>query len=526
MNPLDWRFPYPSRRSPVLARNVVATSQPLATSAALRVLLDGGNAVDAAVAAAVALTVVEPNSNGLGSDLFAIVADGEGLTGLNASGRSPQGWTPERFAKHTAMPLTGWESVTVPGAVAGWRTLIDDMGSRPFASLFEPALEYAREGFLVSPIVAEAWAGAVERLGRMADWRAAFLPDGRPPLAGEVFRCPGQAKALELIADSGGESFYRGELAERIVAHADMHDAALSAEDLGLHQSEWVEPLRFRAFGVDFHELPPNGQGIAALMALGILERLNADAEPLDSADSVHLQIEAMKLALADVYANVADPEAMHVSPDEMLDPGYLDERARLVDRRRAQPYPAGLPRPSGTVYLTVADDNGLMVSLIQSNFWGFGSGVVVPGTGISMQNRGAGFTLADGHPNQVGPRKRPFHTIIPGMATYGGAPLMSFGVMGGPFQPMGHVQVLARILLHRQNPQAASDAPRWQVFQGLDVGLEAGFDPGVAAELERRGHHVRPSAGGYGGAQIILKTGSGYVAASDHRKDGHAAGF
>ena len=525
MTAFDWSLPYPSRRSPVLARNVVATSQPLAAQAGLRMMLDGGNAVDAAIATAIALTVVEPTSNGIGSDAFAIVWNGERLHGLNASGRSPAAWTPEHFAGVTSMPERGWDTVTVPGAVSAWVELSKAFGKLPFDDLFAPAVDYARRGFPVSPVVAASWQSAAKAFKDLPDFGAAFLKNGRAPKAGEVWSFEDQARTLERIAATNGEAFYRGDLAEKIAAHATATGGLMTTDDLAEHKADRVEPISvdYREFTV--HEIPPNGQGLAALIALGILEQFPLADFPADSADSLHVQIEAMKLAVADAHRYIADIDAMGFNPSTFLQPDYLAERAKLIDMKRAGEPTFGVPREGGTVYLTAADASGMMVSYIQSNYGGFGSGIVVPGTGISLQNRGKGFTLEEGHANRVGPRKRPYHTIIPAFVTRDGKPVMSFGVMGGPMQPQGHVQMMVRIADHRQNPQAAADAPRWQVTDGLNVTLEPGVADEVAADLSRRGHRISKGPNG-GGAQLIWKLDDGYVAASEPRKDGQAVGF
>ncbi len=526
----SWQFPYASRRSPVLARNVVATSQPLAVQAGVHALQAGGNAVDAALAMAITLTVVEPSGNGIGSDAFAIVWDGETLHGLNGSGRAPRAWSPERFADRKQMPASGWDAVTVPGAVDAWVQLHRRFGGMDFARLFEPAIRYAREGYVVSPMIAARWALAARELGERADFADAFLPSGRAPQAGELFRLPAQAATLESIAASGGETFYRGSLAEQIVAHAEREGGAMTLADLAEHESTWVPCLSGTYRDIEVHELPPNGQGLAALIALGILRHHELARYPVDSAGSVHLQLEAMKVGLAEAARHISDPETMQLEPQALLDDAYLAQRAQRIDMDRAAAPAASPPAEAGTVYLAAADAAGMMVSMIQSNYEGFGSGVVVPGTGISLQNRGFGFSLEPGHPNRVGGGKRPFHTIIPGFVSRGGKPFMSFGVMGGHMQAQGHVQMLVRVLDYAQNPQAASDAPRWYLDKESRVGLERGFPPAVAAELVRRGHRLMPpeelNIRLFGGAQLICRLEDGYCAASDHRKDGHAAGF
>lgn len=525
-----WRddLPYASQRRPVYARNVVATSQPLAAQAGLAMLARGGNAVDAAVAAAIALTVVEPTTNGIGGDLWAIVWDGTRLAGLNASGRSPRAWTRERYAGLAQMPTWGWDAVTLPGGVAGWVALSGRYGALPFADLFAPAVRYARDGFAVSPAIARMWARAAQVLPRDLGYAEHFLPRGRAPRAGETFACPPMAATLEAIAETKGEAFYRGGLADAMLAHARAHGGAHTADDYAAVSADWVAPLSVRYRDVDVHELPPNGQGIAALVALGILDRFDLGALDPDGVDAEHLRIEAMKLAFADAYAHVADPAAMRVDPLALLDPGYLDARAKRIDPRRAQAPHAGTPPRGGTVYLAAGDAAGRMVSLIQSNYMGFGSGVVVPGTGIALQNRGCGFTLAHGHPNEVGGAKRPFHTIIPGFVTLGGAPLAAFGVMGGPIQPPGHVQTLTRLVDHRMNAQAVLDAPRWKVGDGLALEVEATAPAALREALAARGHAVSvpEDALGFGAGQFVVRAGDGYMAGSDPRRDGYPAGF
>lgn len=523
-----FEFPYPSQRMPVLAKNVVATSQPLAAQAGLEMLRQGGNAVDAALAAAITLTVVEPTSNGIGSDAFAILWDGQALHGLNASGRAPEALDASRFDGHKAMPDVGWDTVTVPGAVSAWSALSERFGSLPFETLFGPAVQYADEGFLVSPIAAKAWSRALQKYQAFPEFASAFLPNGRAPQAGELFRFQDQARTLERIAATKGETFYRGELAEKIVAHANATGGLMRESDLAEHRADWVDTVSQDYHGLELHEIPPNGQGLAALLMLGILAHHPVKDYPVDSADSLHVQIEAMKLAFADAHRYIADPETMDVATSALLDPDYLAERANMIDMQRAQDPGHGQPVKGGTVYLTAADESGMMVSFIQSNYAGFGSGIVVPGTGISLQNRGSGFTLEPGHPNQVAGGKRPFHTIIPGFLMQRGEPLMSFGVMGGPMQPQGHAQMVIRLGDYGQNPQAASDAPRWRVIEGLKVAVEPGLSSEVLEDLTRRGHQLEQAEAlfGFGGAQLIHRLEDGYLAASDHRKDGQAVGF
>ena len=536
----DWNNPYPTIRSPLMARNVVATSQALASQAGLRMLLKGGNAVDAAIAAAAALTIVEPVSNGLGSDNFAILWDGQQLHGLNASGVAPAAWSPAYFRrKHgEAMPMRGWDTVTTPGAVAGWVALSQRFGKLPFADLFEPAIELAERGHGVGRIVADKWARQAPLLKDQPGFAATFLPRGRAPEPGERFVFSEAGATLRRIALTKGEAYYRGEIAEALVAHSSANGGSMTLSDLADFRPEWVTPIRKDFAGHTVHEIPPNGQGIAALMALGMLDKLDLGRLPVDSAESQHLQIEAMKLAFADTYRWVADARFMtEVSAADLLSDGYLAERAKLIDNKRATDFAHGTPPSGGTIYLSAADESGMMVSLIQSNYMGFGSGVVVPGTGVSLQNRGHGFTLDDKHPNVVAGGKRPFHTIIPGFLTREvdgeTRPQMSFGVMGGNMQPQGHLQSLVRMLVHRQQPQAACDAPRWKVASGLSVDFESTMAPELLSDLIAMGHRSEATADAYmdyGSGQFIWKLSDtledGYVAASDSRRDGQAAGY
>lgn len=530
-NPANfWEFPYPSQRMPVLADNVVSTSQPLASAAGLQMFARGGNAMDAALATAITLTIVEPCMNGIGGDAFAIVWDGQKLHGMNSSGRAPSAWQSQRFATSAAMPPNGWDTVTTPGVVAGWRAAWEKFGSLPFEDLFEPAIRYARDGYLVSPTVHRQWSAQVPVLRDQPGFAEAFMRNGAAPNIGDRFICPGQARTLELIAQTKGDAFYHGELADAIVAHARNTGGAITKADLAAHKTDWVEPIGTRYRDVELFEIGPNGQGIGALMALGILRQFDLPSMGVDSADAVHLQLEAMKLAFADLREHVADPDFMKVEVAHLLDDDYLASRAALIDPRRAGVARAGDPHSGGTVYLTAADKNGMMVSFIQSNFKGFGSGVVVPGTGIALQNRGCGFSTVEGHPNQVAPGKRPFHTIIPGFLMKAGKPLASFGLMGGSMQAQGHMQMTSRIADFGMNPQAASDAPRWRVKDdNVSAAVEWNFPADVVSELRQRGHNIDVAARWdmeFGCAQIAMRGDEGYLAASDHRKDGSAVGF
>lgn len=545
-----WDNPYPSVRMPVMGRNVVSTSHPLAAQAGLKMMHQGGNAIDAAIAAAATLMIVEPVSNGLGSDCFALVWDGQQLQGLNASGTAPQAWSPSYFADKYGTqgkgiaknPMRGWDSVTVPGALAGWEALHARYGSLPLADLVQPAIDIAERGYAVPPIVAKKWAAAAAELHSQPGFAQSFMPHGRAPAIGELFRFEGAAKALRHIAKQGIRTFYEGELAEAMVRHAREHGGAMDLADLANYRPNWVEPISQSVPACDgehyeLHEIPPNGQGIGALMAIGILNHLDLLSHPVDSVQSQHLQIEAMKLAFADVYQYVADPRSMGVSPAQMLDPAYLAERAKLIDPKKATHFTFGLPPTGGTIYLSTSDEQGRMVSFIQSNYMGFGSGIVVPEFGISLQNRGFGFSMDPKSANQVAGGKRPFHTIIPAFLTkqVNGKTQaqMSFGVMGGDMQPQGHVQTLLRMLTYGQQPQAACDAPRWKVNRDFSLDVESGMRAETISGLERLGHVLKRVDDPYmdfGAGQFIWRLSddleAGYVAASDSRRDGLAAAF
>lgn len=415
-------YPYASQRMPVLADNgAVATSQPLAAQAGVKALQDGGSAVDAAIAAAAALTVLEPTSNGIGSDAFAIVWDGEKLHGLNGSGRWPKASSAKDLKSQglSSVPERGWASVTVPGAPAAWDDLHQRFGRLDMAALLKPAIDYSQAGFPVSPVIAHLWNGAIEMFAapnrpEFEGWRETFSPDGRAPSAGERFHSPGHAWTLKTLAERGLRDFYEGEVAERVAAYAGASGGDLTLEDLASHRSEWVHPISCAYGDCVVWEIPPNGQGVAALIALSILDGMELRRRAHASADLWHLQIEAMKLAFADAYAYVGDPEHAGIPVEGLLDGAYIESRRALISDEARLP-DAGRPPGGGTVYLCTADRDGMMVSFIQSNYMGFGSGVVVPGTGISLQNRGAGFTLEPGHRNEAAGGKRPRHTILPG---------------------------------------------------------------------------------------------------------------
>lgn len=514
------------------SRGAVATSQPLAAQAGMAMLQAGGNAVDAALAMAIALTVVEPTSNGIGSDAFALVWDEDGLHGLNASGRAPALATLDayRAAGLDRVPDYGWPAVTVPGAVSSWVALSERFGRLPFEQLFEPAIDMAANGFAVSPVVAKFWGRAVKTYTRQmqgaefAGWAPTFAPSGRGPTAAEVAWLPDHAATLRTIAGSRGRAFYEGELAERIDAFSQATGGYLRGGDLATHRPQWVEPISTSYRGYDVWEIPPNGQGISALAALNILEGFDLTADSLDDELAWHRQIEAMKLAFADAAAYVADPDVVDVPARGMIDKAYAATRRAMIGETAIDPV-AGQPPRGGTVYLCAADSSGLMISFIQSNYLGFGSGVVVPGTGISLQNRGANFSLDAAHPNALAPGKRPYHTIIPGFLSRDGKAVGPFGVMGGFMQPQGHVQVVLRTVDQGLHPQAVLDAPRWRWEQGRTVWIESRTPASIVEGLRARGHDIvlvdEPAA--FGRGQIIWRDGAALVAGSESRADGQA---
>jgi gamma-glutamyltranspeptidase/glutathione hydrolase len=541
MKQFDWSNPYPSIRIPVFARNVVSTSHPLAAQAGLRMLLKGGSAVDAAIAAAATIALVEPVSCGLGGDAFAIVWDGKTLQGLNSSGYAPQAWNVDYFKNKYGVnekglanaPKRGVDAITIPGVVAGWAALHERYGKLPFADLMEPAIEIAERGYAVPPVVAQKWAAAVPELKDQPGFAHTFMPNGRAPHVGERFVFKDVANTLRRIGATKGRDLYEGETAEKVIAFIQANGGAHTLDDLRSYQPEWVTPISKNYRGYTLHEIPPNGQGIAALMALGILEHFDLASMKVDSVESQHIQIEAMKLAMADLYRYVADGRTMEVTPAQKLDHAYLAERAKLIDPSKATHVGPGQPATGGTIYLTAADESGMMISFIQSNYMGFGSGVVVPGTGVSLQNRGVGFSMDPNSPNVVAGRKRPFHTIIPGFLTRGGVPVMSFGVMGGDIQPQAHVQTVVRMLDYNQQPQAACCAPRWKLTRDFTLDVESTMRAETIEGLKGLGHQLKAIDDPYmdfGSGQFIWRLSDlhedGYVAASDSRRDGQAVGF
>ncbi len=529
------QYNYPSRRNIVYAKKgMVATSQHLAAQAGLDMLKKGGNAVDAAIATAACLTVVEPTSNGIGGDAFAIMWMDGGLHGLNASGPAPKALSVEALirAGYKEMPRLGWIPVTVPGAPSAWAALSERFGRLPLTEVLTPAIEYALKGYPVSPVVAAAWDRAYimynsqSKVEEYKYWFDTFAPGGRAPRPGEIWRSPDHAASLERIAATGAKDFYRGDLAEKITDFSRKYGGYLRGEDLEEYSPEWVDPIKVDYRGYDVWELPPNGHGLVALMALNILKGL--DLPEWGETGSFHRQIEAIKLAFGDCLEYLTDPECMKVSVEALLSETYAAERRKLIGSTALIPRP-GTPPKGGTVYLATADGEGNLVSFIQSNFRGFGSGLVVPGTGISLHNRGSSFSLDRSHVNCVAPMKRPYHTIIPGFLTKDGRPVGPFGVMGAFMQPQGHVQVIVNTVNYNMNPQEALDAPRWQWAEGKKVYIERQFPPDVASALAGLGHDVQwhDDTASFGRGQIIWRMEDGtLVGATEPRADGMVAAW
>ena len=520
-------------RSPVLATNgMVATSQPLASAAALRVLQDGGSAVDAAITAAAVLNVVEPMSTGIGGDMFALVymQQDRKPVALNGGGWAGSKATEDFFHGRNLdfMPATGMHSVTVPGAVAGWFKLHQKYGKLPMSRILAPAIEYAEKGFPVSDIIASQWRGAEEKLRQTTDAARDLLVDGRAPRHGELFKMPELARSLKMIAEQGRDAFYKGEIARKIVAFSDNNDGMLTLSDFGEFDAQWVDPVFTNYRGYDVFELGPQTQGITALEMLNILQGYDLKSLGHNSAEYLHLLIEAKKLAFADRDAYIADPDKVRIPVSVLISKEYATERRKLIDTNHAMPSPRpGLPENGDTVYLTVVDKDRNAVSFINSLFEAFGSGVVAGDTGIVLHNRGALFRLETTHPNVVAPRKRPFHTLIPGMVLKDGKPFFSFGVMGGDMQPQGHVQVLANLIDFGMDVQQAGESPRFR-HSGGDVLLESAIDGTVRSGLAKKGHKIANGIDAWGGYQgILIDSRTGVLAAgSDLRKDGLAIGW
>jgi len=547
---MSGRYPRESwaTRSEVFSSHgMAATSQPLATQAALRILQQGGSAVDAAIAANAVLCVVEPTGAGLGGDLFAMLWDPKekAVQGLNASGPAPTAATRSWFEGkgHERIPDQGPLSITVPGVVGGWFALHERHGRLPMAQLLETAVTLASEGFPLTEVIAAEWAREGERLAEQPGFAANFLPSGRAPQKGERFRNPGLARLLSQIGENGQHVFYQGPAARNMAETVQQAGGLLAEQDLAGYKPEWVEPVSVDFQGKTVWQLPPNGQGLVAAQMLKLIEPWNLQQAGFGSPEHVHLLVEAKKLAFADRARWFADPAFERVPTQGLLDKAYLDERRRLLDpQKAARTASAGEPRldQGDTVYLTVSDEQGMMVSLIQSNYMGMGSGVVPVGQGFSLQNRGALFSLQPGHANVIAPGKRPFHTIMPGFVTREGEPWLSFGVMGGGMQPQGQVQILLNLLVFGMNLQAAGDAPRIRhdgsagptgkqaPEDGGVVNLEPGFPEGTAEALADRGHQVRVGQGHFGGYQAIAYNPVDRLwrGASEYRKDGQASGY
>ena len=524
--------PYPSRRSTAFAkRGMVATSQNLAAEAGLSILRSGGNAVDAAIATAACLTVVEPTSNGIGGDAFALIWMKDKLHGLNASGSSPRNLTYDTFLKkgYKSVPKDGWLPVTVPGVPSAWQSLSDRFGKLPLSQVLLPAIEYAENGYPMSPVISKLWQDSLARFTKckgneFLPWFETFAASGKAPLPGEMVKLPFHAKTLKSIAGSGAKAFYEGEIAEKIIAFAKQTGGYLSKEDLAEHQAEFVEPINVNYRGYDVWEIPPNGHGIVALMALKILNGLDFDAK--ESVDTYHKQMEAMKLAYVDGLKYIADTRDMKVSSKELLSDAYLKQRRELISNEASNPE-HGCPYAGGTVYLATADEEGNMVSYIQSNYMGFGSGIVVPQTGIALQNRGANFSLDKESANCYAPLKKSYHTIIPGFLTKNNEAVGPFGVMGAFVQPQGHVQMVVNMIDFHLNPQAALDAPRWQWLKGKEIEVESMFPEYIAEALVRKGHDIKRCVGNthMGRGQIIIKTKDGvFAGGTEPRTDGAVA--
>ncbi|MCY9659291.1 gamma-glutamyltransferase family protein [Paenibacillus chondroitinus] len=529
------QYPYSSRRHTVFSKNgMVATSQPLAAQAGLDILKKGGNAIDAAIATAACLTVVEPTSNGIGGDAFALVWVKDQLYGLNASGPAPKSISIEavKNAGYEKMPQYGFIPVTVPGTPGAWAALSNRFGKLPLTEVLKPAIAYAEHGYPISPTLGKYWEAGYKKFKAEAvgeqfqSWFKTFAPEGRAPRIGEVWKSPDHAKTLRLIAETGAEEFYRGDLAAQIDRFSKQYGGFISKEDLADFHPEWVNPIHVNYKGYDVWELPPNGQGMVALMALNILKGFHFAAK--DSVEVYHKQIEAIKLAFADGLHYITQFDKMTVSVEDLLSDNYADRRRALVNDLAAQPA-AGDPPKGGTVYLCAADDEGNMISYIQSNYMGFGSGLVVPGTGIALQNRGHNFSLDPEHNNRLEPGKKTFHTIIPGFLSKNGKAIGPFGVMGGFMQPQGHVQVVMNMIDFHLNPQAALDAPRWQWVKDKTVLLERSVPEHIAQELVKRGHNIEWAldSGSFGRGQVIIRDEFDvYAGGTEPRTDGSIAAW
>ena len=540
MNINNTLYPFMSQRRALYAkRGIVGSTHPVASEAGLRMLQQGGNAIDAAVAMATTLSVVEPNANGIGGDNFAIVWYKGKMHGLNSSGPAPMALSLQTLQDKgfKNVPDTGWESVTVPGAPAGWLALSERFGKLPFEKLFEPAIEAAEDGVALTgdvgksiPAVVNYYKKVIGENELLKPFVDTFMPGEKPVQIGDVYRLPNHAKALRSIAESKAESFYRGEISEALIDFSITTGGYFSPDDLASYKPQWVDPISTNYRGYDVWEIPPNGQGLCALIALNILKGYEFSPEAFGTARTLHLQFEAVKLAFADAAKYIADPRFMDVSVEDLLSDAYATERRKLINETALEPHP-GTPPKGGTVYFAAADSEGNMISMIQSNYAGFGSGLVIPGWGVSLHNRAANFSFEEGHANALTGGKRPYHTIIPGFLTKDGNPIGPFGVMGGFMQPQGHVQVLMNTVDFGMNPQSALDAPRFCWKQGKMIDIESTVNPGAFAELSKKGHALSLVDPGvqnpFGRGQIIWRTEAGtYCGGTEPRGDGSMYGY
>ncbi|MBA4536662.1 gamma-glutamyltransferase [Bacillus aquiflavi] len=507
-------YPYPSQRMTTISRNgMVATSQPLAAQAGLTILKKGGNAIDAAIATAACLTVVEPTSNGIGGDAFALVWTNNHLYGLNGSGPAPKDISIQRVQQmgHRKMPTHGWIPITVPGAPSAWVELNNRFGILPLKDVLKPAIDYARNGYPISPVLGDNWRQAFEYYKEhltgveFQEWFKIFAPKNRPPYIGEMWNSDNHAETLTEIAETNGKSFYKGRLAKKIAAASKEYGGFLCLEDLNRYKAEWVEPISVKYRGYEIWEIPPNGQGLVALMTLNILNQCKITHR--EDANTIHYQLEAMKQAFTDGKAYITDPAIMKAKVADLLSEKYGQDCYDNIQPTAQIPKQTTLPK-GGTVYLATADGDGNMVSFIQSNYKGFGSGIVIPGTGIAMQNRGSDFSLDPGHENALAPGKRTYHTIIPGFITKDNHAVGPFGVMGAYMQPQGHVQVVMNLIDFKLNPQAALDAPRWQWLGDKKIAVEYTFPNSLIKQLAAKGHEMQIlyDSGSFGRGQVIIR--------------------
>jgi len=532
-------YPFLSRRRAMYARRgIVGSTHPVASEAGMYMLRQGGNAIDAVVAMAIALSCVEPGANGIGGDNFAIIWHDGKMYGLNSSGPAPKALSREALDKKgfDKMPDIGWESVTVPGAPAGWAALSDRFGRLPFNKLFEPALEAAEGGIALTADVYRSINNAADHYREVLgnemskSFTDTFIPEGKPYKAGEIIKLPGHAKALRSIAETKAESFYRGEINDALIEYSKKTGGYFEPEDIAAFKPQWVEPVSINYRGYDVWEIPPNGQGICALMALNILKGFEFTPDSFGTGRTLHLQMEAMKMAFADAAGHVADPDHMRVTVKDLLSEVYATERRKLINESAIDPHP-GTPASGGTVYFAAADGDGNMISMIQSNYAGYGSGLVIPGWGVTLHNRAANFSFEKGHVNALAGGKRPYHTIIPGFLTKDGSPIGPFGVMGGFMQPQGHIQVIMNTIDFQMNPQAALDAPRFCWKQGKMIDVENTVTPNVFEELCARGHELTSVDPGvqnpFGRGQIIWRNDSGTLCGgTEPRGDGCMYGY